>query len=167
MRGGTHALAGITIALITSVPAPPLQLFGVAIAGAIGALMPDLDHPHSALSRRVWIAGASLRMAVSHRGATHSLLAFCAALLLTGLSPAHWQHIVTSAAVGYCSHIVLDAMTVSGVPLLWPWKRRFRLLPLRTGGIFEKLLALAMLTGLVWYALRSHPIEWDRLLGIQ
>jgi inner membrane protein len=51
--------------------------------------------------------------------------------------------------VGYCSHIVLDAMTVTGVPLLWPWKRRFRLLPLRTGGIIERLFALSMLAGLI------------------
>jgi inner membrane protein len=153
MRGGTHALAGITIALVTAVPAPPLQLLGVAIAGAIGALMPDLDHPQAALSRRVWIASASLRMVVSHRGATHSLLAFVGALILTAVSPAHWQHIVASAAVGYCSHIILDALTISGVPLLWPWGRRFSLLSLRTGGTIERLFALAMAAGLfIWGA---------------
>ena len=149
MRGGTHALAGVTVALIVFVPAPPLVLLGAVIAGGIGALLPDLDHPQSTISRRVWLAGASLRLVVSHRGALHSLIAMAAAMLLAAIAPDDYGQIALSAAVGYCSHIFLDALTVSGVPLLWPYSRRFRLLRLRTGGVGEMLFAWGLLTLLV------------------
>lgn len=150
MRGGTHALAGVTLAVIVFVPAPPLVLLGAAIAGGVGALLPDLDHPQSTISRRVWLAGASLRLVVSHRGALHSLLAMAAAMLLASFAPQGFTPIALSAAVGYCSHIFLDALTVSGVPLLWPRRDRYRLLRLRTGGVGELLFAWGLLALLIF-----------------
>ena len=150
MRGATHTFAGVTIAVLMFAPAPPLVLAGAAIAGGIGALLPDLDHPQSTISRRVWLAGATLRLVVSHRGALHSLLAMAAALLLAATVPGDWSQIALSAAVGYCSHIFLDALTISGVPLLWPKQQRYRLLRLRTGGFGEMLFAWGLLFVLVY-----------------
>jgi inner membrane protein len=149
MRGSTHTFAGVALAVIMFAPAPPLVLVGAAIAGGIGALLPDLDHPQSTISRRVWLAGASLRLVVSHRGALHSLLAMAAALLLAATVQGDWSQIALSAAVGYCSHIFLDALTVSGVPLLWPKKQKYRLLRIRTGGTGEILFAWGLLAVLV------------------
>lgn len=160
MRGSTHTFTGVALAVIMFAPAPPLVLAGAAIAGGIGALLPDLDHPQSTISRRVWLAGATLRMVVSHRGALHSLLAMAAALLLAATVQGDWSQIALSAAVGYCSHIVLDALTVSGVPLFWPKQQRYRLLRIRTGGVGERLFALGILAVLVY--LFRHEI-WDLL----
>jgi inner membrane protein len=61
-----------------------------------------------------------------------------------------WQRgyavpVVVGIAVGYLSHLLGDWMTNSGVPLLWPSKRRF-VAPLKicTGDLREYVLAFAM-----------------------
>jgi inner membrane protein len=144
-------MAGVMLAVMVANPAPPLALIGAAIAGGIGALLPDIDHPKSSISRRAFIAGASLRLVVSHRGALHSLMAAGAAMLLASVSPADWSEIILSAALGYSSHIFLDALTVSGVPLLWPWSRKFRLMRLRTGGLGERVFVIVIMASFgIW-----------------
>jgi len=55
----------------------------------------------------------------------------------------------TAAGLGYVSHLVLDGLTVQGIPLLWPSGRRFRLLGLTTGGIGELVVLLGLLGALV------------------
>jgi membrane-bound metal-dependent hydrolase YbcI (DUF457 family) len=69
--------------------------------------------------------------------------------------------------LGYFSHVVLaDALTISGVPLLWPLEHRFHLLPkglrIRTGGPVEGLIFLGVvlgLAGLVWVTPDFIPPE--------
>lgn len=148
MRGGTHALAGVAIGAAMS-GGRPIEIAVVTItAAAIGALLPDLDHPQAALSRRVGIAAAPVRLFFGHRGATHGLLAVLLAFVAAlAVAPA-MQLYGLAAALGYASHIVLDAATFSGVPLFWPWPRRFRVLPIRTGGTAEKVVLWLLLGGL-------------------
>ncbi len=128
----------------------PVQVAaGLVLAGALGALLPDLDHPQSALSNRVGIAGLPFRL-LSHRGVTHSLIAAAAALLIAGMVPVEWRPYAIAAALGYSSHIVLDGLTVTGVPLLWPWGRRFRIGYMRTGGLSERLFGVGLVVSLVF-----------------
>jgi len=52
-------------------------------------------------------------------------------------------------ALGYLSHLVADALTMEGVPLLWPiYRKRIRLLPallaIRTGGAREYMATVAL-----------------------
>ena len=49
--------------------------------------------------------------------------------------------------VGYLSHLLGDWLTPMGIPLLWPWRRRFRLpgLPLKSGGGYERAFCLLTL----------------------
>lgn len=140
MRGGTHALAGVLIALTMTHNSQPIDGLAVVMCGAIGALLPDLDHPKSAISRRVKILGAPIRLFVAHRGALHGLLAVFLAFMACLTIPVNLRLYGLAAAAGYASHVALDALTISGVPLLWPYRRRFHLLPLRTGGVVERLL---------------------------
>jgi inner membrane protein len=59
-----------------------------------------------------------------------------------------------SFGLGYLSHVALaDALTIAGVPLLWPWRKKFHLLPrplrIRTGGLVEQLIGLVLVCLLV------------------
>lgn len=148
MRGATHALAGLTIGMILARGAPVEVAAGLITAGALGALVPDLDHPQSVLSNRVGIVGLPFRI-LSHRGVTHSIVAAAAILLLAGMVPSEWRPYAIAAALGYSSHIVLDGLTISGVPLLWPWSQRFRLSNIRTGGLSERLFCIGLVVSLV------------------
>lgn len=153
MRGGTHALAGLIVGLLIVSSPDLIPSAAAAAAGALGALAPDLDHPRAALSRRVGPLGLPFRL-VKHRGAMHSAAAAGAVAVAALAVTNELQAFALIAAAGYASHIVLDALTITGVPLLWPWSRRFRLLPIRTGGTGEKLV-LWLLVGLLAYMYRD------------
>jgi inner membrane protein len=112
-------------------PADPASL-GLA---ALGALLPDIDHPQSWAGRRMALVSVPLAALIGHRGITHSLLAVLGfALLLAWLGP---HHLVAPLAVGYLSHLLADSFTLSGVPLLWPSKRPYGPKLIRTGSLAE------------------------------
>jgi inner membrane protein len=141
MLGRTHALAGATIGLILAGPV------GAGV-GVIGALLPDIDHPNSKISRAVKLP---LHLAFTHRGVLHSGL-LCALVFALAFfaSPEPYKLYALAAAAGWISHIVLDALTVSGVPLFWPIRFKLSVLPLRTGGIIEQLLAILLTIALLY-----------------
>lgn len=141
MTGKTHLIGGIaSLSLLLLWPAPiALNDWGMAIAGAVvGSLLPDLDAPVSQLSR-FQAAGVRpfalpalvLSHFLTHRGFSHSLLGWLLASLIValplGVFVSPW--LGTGLALGYGSHLLLDMMTKSGVPLLWPDKTRRHVLP--------------------------------------
>ncbi|MEH2921156.1 metal-dependent hydrolase [Samsonia erythrinae] len=102
------------------------------IPGALlTALLPDIDHPKSALGQRLkWLSTPIARL-FGHRGFTHSLLAIAAGIFFiqTRLPP-DWllpTDVYHAMIVSYLSHILADMLTPAGVPLLWPCRWRFRL----------------------------------------
>ena len=63
--------------------------------------------------------------------------------------------VLVGIAVGYLSHLLGDWLTNSGVPLLWPSKRRFvSPLKLCTGDFREYILALLMYGWVAMTAMR-------------
>lgn len=176
MTGRTHLLAGAAAgaALLCSQglgPVAPVQLAAVGAAACLGALLPDLDHPQSLLSRKAGPVGAVPGLFLRHRGPTHSLAA-----ALATWAGASWlcaaqglPHAAALAALaGYLSHLALDALTPGGVPLLWPlWGRRVGLPLVRTGSGLEGLAGLAILGALLWLAWRGPlpgvMLKWLRL----
>lgn len=139
MMGVTHALGGALVGLATGGA-------GGALAGTLGALLPDVDHPRSIIGRRAGIIGGAVRLVVGHRGALHSGLAVVGALVAGWALGGWWW----PASLGYASHVALDMLTSSGVPLLWPARQRVRLIGLRTGGIIERLIMLVLGAVLIW-----------------
>ena len=150
MNGNTHALAGICLGLLMAQTGQPWGGIGLAVCGGVGALLPDIDHPKSMVGRRAGIAGGALRLVVGHRGILHSGVAAAIMIVAALMVPTEWRGYALAGAVGYASHLALDGLTVQGIPLLWPSRRRFRLLRLTTGGVVEWLLRLALLGGLAY-----------------
>ena len=124
-------------------------------AAVIGSLLPDLDHPSSWLGRRLWPVSKPLAVVLGHRGLTHSLLAVVGGLMLIqAMEPGTLLgRLVEPMALGYLSHLAADALTPAGVPLLWPWKRRFALPICSTGGLMEMAVVAAILAATAWLVL--------------
>ncbi len=141
----SHVAIGLMAATATgTIVGQPLDLFAAAMAAA-GSLAPDIDHPRSWVGRRLPFLSRPLGMLIGHRGLTHSLVAaITASVGLSLATPPAWGQ---AFLVGYLSHLGGDLATSSGIPLLWPWRRRFRLLGVRTGGLGETVLVAGM-TGL-------------------
>ncbi len=168
-------------------------LAGTVLAG-VGGLLPDIDEPKSLIghSPRILARGATgksrrgslprvlirvlgelltgivqalatvVRELTGHRGATHWLLTALVVALpaIAFLGP----HAGLCLAVGYLSHLALDMLTRSGIPLLGPFsKRRLHLLPkpfrVRTGGPLDHFVQFA--AGLAYVAL----LAWANIGG--
>lgn len=145
MRGGTHALAGALIgAALTVNTQDVLPITGAIMAAALGALAPDLDHPQAALSRRLGPLALPFRL-LKHRGFLHSAAAAALVAVPIALVPDRFILYALAASLGYSSHLVLDGLTVQGIPLFWPLAGRWRVLGLTTGGIGELIVLLGLL----------------------
>jgi inner membrane protein len=103
-----------------------------------------------------------IRELTGHRGATHWLLAALVVALPVAvfLGPRVGLYL----AAGYLSHLALDMLTRSGVPLLGPFnKRRLHLLPtplrVKTGGPLDHFIQFA--ASLAYVAL----LAWANVAG--
>lgn len=148
MMAGSHVVMGaalwVAVAKLSGQnPAEPQAL----AAAALGALLPDIDHPQSWAGRKMRVVSVPLSLVVGHRGITHSALAVAGAVLLLATMTTQWM--AAPVVIGYLSHLMADGLTPSGVPLLWPSKRRFTLNWCTTGSWVEMGLvaAVAVLAG--------------------
>ncbi|CAA9226427.1 MAG: hypothetical protein AVDCRST_MAG77-982 [uncultured Chloroflexi bacterium] len=136
----------------------PPALGSLAVV-ALGALLPDLDHPGALLARLqpagtrgAWryfrpllIPSLALRETFGHRGALHSL----AALIVVGMGAEYLGRALGGAGLGmvigwgYAAHLLADMATRRGVPLFWPATRVRAGIPrsvaIRSGGFGEAL----------------------------
>jgi len=138
-------------------------------ASLLGSRLPDADQPGARIHRRTGLerrslvarcAGRVLRAPMTtfaafarHRGATHWLLSGAATtIVLAGAAGALWAPlslpVLIGAGCGYGAHLLADACTPHGAPLLGPFRGRcVHLLPPRmrvmTGGAGDLLVLIA------------------------
>ena len=157
MMGRTHALAalaagGAALGLGLTPKAEAPVVLGLAL---VGGWLPDIDHWNSKAGRLFAPVTRPLAVVVQalfgHRTVTHSLLA------LGVLGWTAWTlggpAVGTGLLLGYGSHLLADALTPAGVPLLWPVKWRVGLGLVRTGGAAETVfLGLVLGVGLAAFA---------------
>jgi inner membrane protein len=149
MLAATHVIFGVGLSLLAAKVTAADSLPLVVAAGAVGSLLPDIDHPKSTFGKVIWPISGIIGGIFGHRGITHSLLAVLAVAWFL------WGHLPPwglGLAVGYLSHLLADWLTPSGVPLMWPSRRMFHSpYPIRTGGAGEFLLSMALVaTGTLW-----------------
>ena len=142
------------------------------IASMVGALLPDIDQA----SNRLWdllpvgnlIGRVLRRLFLSHRTISHSLLGLVVIYLVADwvivklFNPSFVNPTIVLIALmtGYISHILLDALTEDGVPLLFPIKWRFgfppwRRMRIKTNHWFERWVVLPTLVAAVVFLLGS------------
>lgn len=155
MNGKTHIAGGIVLASTltltsnlyqpTDVTVVGLTSFALYLSGAsLGAILPDVDTRTSTISKKHKVGSFFIRLFLTHRGFTHSLLAFVLysllAITLTYIAPIPLnldKAFIIGSIVGYGSHILLDALNPKGVPLFYPYKKMFRVGNIETGGLLE------------------------------
>jgi inner membrane protein len=137
----THSIIGLLSAAAINyiqpyVPQDMLALAFVPGCAIVGALLPDIDHNVSRIRHATgtargqgplaipgWLGGILSAILGGHRGFTHTALALG---LLTWLLWRWWPGpFVLAFLIGYASHLIADAFTDVGVPLLWPlvWRK--------------------------------------------
>lgn len=154
MKWITHQAVAAGAAFSLGLPA-----VGVGAAWA-GAVLPDvLDQKRAALSRDRQRAFNRI-----HRGATHWFGWWLAlwALGLTDVLSAPAAYLAAGVGFGAFSHVLLDACTTAGVPLV-PWSRRgkWSLGVCRTGGWGEYAF-LALAAALFWVVERRDLLALAR-----
>jgi len=160
MTWSTHVMAGIcSLWIFELFPASqPEHIAIYAGAAALGALLPDLDAPRSEIGQ--WSIGGikpfflpsqAIYRSVGHRSLLHSLLALVfVAIAGAILSPFLGWQVSLALWLGYVSHLLTDASTRSGIPLLYPRPKRFHLLPkplrIVTGSSAEEVIFVVFAT---------------------
>lgn len=149
MNYKTHRIGGICAGLLVTGMTfkSPLTihkalLSGIFIVGSfIGSIIPDIDHPNSHLGKKLNIFSIGINTLYGHRGLTHSpLFALILSIILIFLSSFFYgvpqllySQFVIGISVGYFSHLLLDSLTISGIPLLYPLSHKgYRLAKFRT-----------------------------------
>lgn len=140
---------------LAALPGHGLPLWDTLTIPAVvfGSLLPDLDHPHSAIAHSLVLRpfGWGIRKLTHHRGIMHSLL--MAIVVLVAGTLLIDSYLGIALFWGYLSHLFADALTVEGIPLFDPlWNRKLHLpfLAIRTGSAWEGIylggiVALAIL----------------------
>lgn len=114
MTAPTHAAFGILI-----VACADAGLYA-SVAAAVGALIPDIDHPQSSIGRLLFFLSIPLNSRFGHRGVIHSIFLWSIPLivgLVSGSTVLQWL------SIGCISHCVLDTMNKSGVRLFEPFSK--------------------------------------------
>ena len=97
-------------------------------------MLPDIDTMHSHVGRFVLLR--PLQWLTKHRGVMHSLAGCAGATAGVALIA---EQAALPFLLGYATHLVADALTREGIPLLWPARVHFRGF-LRTGGMVEQAI---------------------------
>lgn len=160
MMSSTHIALALVAAKFVYPPGQPLEW---ALVG-LGAIAPDFDAGGGMITRPSrWIPGlprlfgraldSTTRLAsqvtrevAGHRGPLHYPLIALGLWLLAIIAGWPWLRFIS---IGYLAHILADALTRSGVPLLGPFSKRDvgflpKKLRIRTGGPLERLLGLVV-----------------------
>lgn len=94
----------------------------------------------------IWTMLAGLYIAIAayvpHRSFTHSFLGVGLAGMIGFLASPNLVYFGFFMA-GYLSHLFADALTVSGIPLLWPKKMDFRLAKIKTSTKWDVVIRYA------------------------
>lgn len=127
----THQLTGVVISLAYMKHTGDITLYPLLVS-SISSLIPDIDEPHSRAGRKIPILSQLIKTIFGHRnGMTHSFFAmalfstiFYVILNSLKTEPSLSLLLTTHFILGYSGHLLMDIITKSGIPLLWPIKKQ-------------------------------------------
>lgn len=170
MNKTTHIVAGITAGIAVNKFIVPNVVdlssvegvvgMGAVMGGAfLGSVLPDIDHKGSFIGRRLKPVSVVVQHTLGHRGLTHSPLFVMGLTILLGVLTMQLDGFVREMMLmfilglfgGMVSHLFMDMLTVSGIPLLYPFSdKKFSIAPFRTGGIGEYVASTGCVILLIW-----------------
>lgn len=148
MIHSTHILFGIFLILASYQGVPSLKAyipFAYAMTiTSIGALVPDLDHPNSYISKGNWkLVSLTVRKTTTHRGWTHSIIGAAIFTAIAGIVFWYFKanlFYTVPFSIGYISHLISDSLNPTGVNWLWPKnKEKYKINLIKTGSKQESM----------------------------
>lgn len=176
MTARTHDVAALTLLMTVTIISPPggmtvATALMAVLANQLGGIAPDIDQPTAPLWRNIPVGRYFGRvfgaLIGGHRFLSHSLLgvalfAVVARLLLDFFQPLmpriDIDFVWLAFIIGMVSHVIMDAFTKEGVPLLLPIPYKLGFPPVRswritTGKAVEMYVVLPVLIIVtVWLA---------------
>lgn len=107
-------------------------VFGTFVAAIVGSVLPDIDQPSSKVGQSLPFVSRAMREVFGHRGFCHSLLFLLVIYWLVSIGMPSMKFYALMLCLGAASHLFFDMFNRPGVPLIWPFKVRFRLAKLKT-----------------------------------
>ena len=112
-----------------------------------GLILPDVDSPHSHVSRKVPAIHSIANMFTKHRGLVHSI--FTGILITIGIGfllnlGSYDLAIAGWFLIGYLIHLSTDALTPHGVKPFAPFSPYTIRGPIRSGSNHEKIISLVV-----------------------
>lgn len=149
MTGRTHLLMGLYCGGVyaTATGQDPIPL---VIAAAAGSLLPDVDSCTSTLGRKIFPAALAIQAIFHHRTLFHSPLLYGMLWLILHSAFPQYGPILSAAMIGIASHLILDLLNPKGIPLLYPYPKRFHLGNFKTGGLLDHMLQITMILAGIW-----------------
>ena len=144
---GGFAITGVIVALLNVNILENKLLIAVVV---LGSLLPDIDHTKSIIGKSFYPLSKIIQRHYGHRTITHSLLALVTLTVITNLIQRAYcpeTPIALVFGVAYTSHLVLDMVTIQGIPLLYPIKRNPFVIPgnpnlrFETNNVRQEMLA--------------------------
>jgi inner membrane protein len=128
VTAATHVAFGTLSYFVTAAIAQWQPSTAAVATAALGALLPDIDLPTSAVGRPLFPIAKALNEQIGHRTLTHSFVGIL--LLLLILSPLIFidSLILWALVIGYVSHLLIDTTNKAGIELLYPSRLRAWLL---------------------------------------
>jgi len=160
MSGKVHSVFGLLVGLNVLIILNQGEYIPLFVPIYIlGALLPDIDLYNSSIGRILFPISYPINKMFGHRTITHSFLGLTLFNFLlhyfltlniykTPLSDYVIFYIHLHFIIGYLTHLFSDMLTYSGVPLFYPFKRRFNLMKIPTKKIPDKLIT-SVLTVLI------------------
>lgn len=140
-----HLIVTAAVATYVSSQVQPETITAVCVIWGcifLGSLLPDLDTPGSVMGSRLMFLSLPLSVVLGHRTITHSLWPVMLMYWLVD----NTHGVVMLLAIGYASHLLADAVTDSGIPILWPLPLRLKPpFTVTTGGVLEYGIAYSLL----------------------
>jgi len=138
--------AGLLYLLTINFGLLPFSILGLLIV-ILSAMIPDADIETSKIGRKIKIIG----IAFKHRGFFHSLFFGLLLFMILFLAKTGFHF---EFAVGYLSHLFLDSLSVSGIQLFWPLKKRVKgFLHITNGGFIETIISIILLLIILYLGL--------------
>lgn len=145
MTGNTHIAAGAVTGLFISsyLHLPILETVIVTSISAFTSLIPDIDNATSKLGRKNKLASFLIQLFIGHRTFFHAPLLYLGLVfMIARIDPSGLLALAFGLGTG--THLFLDLMNPLGIPLLWPFSKRYHIANFRSGGAADFVLGIAL-----------------------
>lgn len=146
MNYKTHVNGGALVGLYISSQIPNNHILPTSIflgGTLIGSLLPDIDHKNSYIGQKVKGVSKAINKLAGHRKLFHAPLVyfFLYSIIIGMLTQKLYLAGVIGLFCGILSHLILDSLTIGGLPWFYPFsKTRFCLGKIRTNSNIEDAL---------------------------